>query len=665
MAIEQGNIVYVESQVMDDVPEGGGAASNRVIVDGAMNNIFPDISDLDRGTGRIKLRKMYCAVRSLSTDLFGGVKTVLTALPDDPALGYTIFSTDNAFDTRADVAARVEAYLTAGPEWGGYLLEDHIAGQGTVQLFQRPSAALPLPGQTLVLIQDEGKTSEKRQYVRVIRVTPTERTFTYSTSGGYVDYQGVVVACELSDVLRYDFAGSPPSRTFARDASKTKLRDTVVADAARYYGATPLKASSAVGDLNIDVDSIWSQLVPSAQSELALTDATPNGELVALMATSSDAITMNTSAAFSPTASLYVGPLLPGSLAISAGAVTLTDKNGKLMAGSTEVGSVDYANGVLAIAASGPSYSGAKTITLRPAASPQVTTETWSQPVTAESRSATLAFTLVPVPAPGTLQLSYMAQGRWYTLRDQGTGSLAGADASHGVGQLSFITGSLSVTLGALPDVGGEILLGWSVPQLTAQRLVPQGITGVFEIELGGPVWPGSLSITWDADSPRVVTDDGAGVLTGSGSGTIDYATGSVRLTPLVLMSPGMAWHASWSDVAGDIRPPVRASVADFTDAGTAWHATLADAAVQPDTFSAEVSLRLAESGATSVWAIQDDGAGGIFVRVGDDLVPLVGASINYGTGVVTLDKDGDGQLLPVGWSRPEVNNRSVVFGAA
>ena len=58
MPIQESNIVFVESQVMDDVPEGGGAATGNTIVDGQMNNVFEDISDLDRagGIAQIKAR---------------------------------------------------------------------------------------------------------------------------------------------------------------------------------------------------------------------------------------------------------------------------------------------------------------------------------------------------------------------------------------------------------------------------------------------------------------------------------------------------------------------------------------------------------------------------------------------------------------------------------
>ena len=37
MPIQEQNIQFVESQVMDDVPEGGGAATGRVIPDGEID----------------------------------------------------------------------------------------------------------------------------------------------------------------------------------------------------------------------------------------------------------------------------------------------------------------------------------------------------------------------------------------------------------------------------------------------------------------------------------------------------------------------------------------------------------------------------------------------------------------------------------------------------
>ena len=163
MPIQENNIVFVESQVMDDVPEGGGAATGRVIIDGQMNNVFEDISDLDRALGRFNLRKIFVAVRTLDTDLFGGAKTVVTMLPEDDAIGYTLFQTGNPFDTRAEAANLVQAYLFKGPMWHGVLWENHIAGMQTINLIQRVGTELPPIGKTLCLVQFEGQANEIEQ----------------------------------------------------------------------------------------------------------------------------------------------------------------------------------------------------------------------------------------------------------------------------------------------------------------------------------------------------------------------------------------------------------------------------------------------------------------------------------------------------------------------
>ncbi|WP_043947556.1 hypothetical protein, partial [Ralstonia solanacearum] len=72
--------------------------------------------------------------------------------------------------------------------------------------------------------------------------------------------------CEISDPLRYDFEGPSPSN---RDdvSAKAALRDTIVANAAVYYGIASTVAEAKVGDLRVQVPGLFGQLVPSAQSE--------------------------------------------------------------------------------------------------------------------------------------------------------------------------------------------------------------------------------------------------------------------------------------------------------------------------------------------------------------------------------------------------------------
>ena len=224
MPIQSGDVKLLKSAVMADVPEGGGAPTGTTIADGVSNAIFPDISELDRAGGRVNLRKSFVSVQTDDTDTYFGANVIVAEPPQDPRVSVTLFSTEKTFDTREQAQVRIEAYLNKGPEWAGYLFENHIAGQRVIQLFQRTTDTVPNVGQTLVLIENEGLGTQKEQYIRATSVSVVERTFTYD---GDKDYKASIVTVDISDALRYDFTGSPASRTFTRAANSTKTRDTV------------------------------------------------------------------------------------------------------------------------------------------------------------------------------------------------------------------------------------------------------------------------------------------------------------------------------------------------------------------------------------------------------------------------------------------------------
>lgn len=265
MAITANDVKLVKSQVMLDVPEGGGALSGNVIQDGTSNSIFPDISELDRAAGRVNLRKVFATVQTSDTDSYYGANMIVAEPPEDPRVSVTLFSTESTFDVRTSAASRVESYLSYGAEWPGYLYENHLAGQRVIQLFQRTSADLPNVGQTLVLVENENAGNQKLQYVRATAVSSQTRTFSYASGQGVIDYQAAVVTVSLSDALRTDFTGSPASPLFTRVTAGTKIRDTIVADAGTYVGVVPLTSAATVGDFTVSAESIFTQLVPSAR----------------------------------------------------------------------------------------------------------------------------------------------------------------------------------------------------------------------------------------------------------------------------------------------------------------------------------------------------------------------------------------------------------------
>lgn len=283
MTILEGDIKLLASRVMDDVPEGGGGPTGTVIPYGGSNHIFRDITEADRAGGNASVMQVHAAVMTDNAEPYMGANFILSMPPTDDNVAVTLAKC-NLFARRTEIAQAIANYLIKGPEWSGYLLEDHVAGQRAVQILHRPGTPAPNIGRTLVLLYNEGKAGELIQYVRVTRTTTEDRTFTYNTGGSYVDFQASVTQVDLSDVLRYNFPGSPPDRTFGRNATKTLIRDTTVADAATYYGASPTVLLNAIGDTTVKVASIYSQIVPNSRT------ASP------IMAWSS---TSNTMAAFS------------------------------------------------------------------------------------------------------------------------------------------------------------------------------------------------------------------------------------------------------------------------------------------------------------------------------------------------------------------------------
>ncbi len=645
MPIQEQNIKLLSSEVMDDVPEGGGQATGNAIADGASNAIFPDISELDRTYGRVNLRKTFVGVQTPDTDRYFGANVIIADAPDDEKVSCTLFTTESGFDTRTAAASRIESYLFSSAKWNGLLFEDHIAGQRAISVIQREGTELPAIGKTLVLRLNEGAGNQVEQYIRVTRVTSILRTFTDDRG----DFTRVVATCELSDSLRTDFKGHSASRYDTLTTGGAVLRDTSVADAARYYGASPMTLPAEIGDLSIKVASIFTQLVPSAQTEVPVTDVRSAGDIYAPIQASSDVISLVTSANFAPGVSLFVGGgIMPGTLTIT-GPATLTDSNGKLLNGATQVGTVDYINGIIATTSN--TYNGGKTITYKMAVAPGVATESLAINVTAETRSLSIAKTLYPIPAPTSLQIHYRAQGRWYVIREQGTGAIQGEDSAFGAGQLSFVTGGMTVTFGALPDVGSKILLFWAQPQ-SAMTPVPHGetINGTFKFDLGVAVKRSSVSVSWNYNGIKTATENN-GVFSGAAAGNIiDFQRGVFALVPYEIPPPGTELNINYATATA----PMAADISQAVSLGNAWEVDLGSAVV-PGTFTAEIyyqaedPLNPASLGPFEPRRIFDDGAGKIRIAGAETLGAggkIVGygssaeiGEIDYNTGIITYSK--------------------------
>ncbi|MCO5356530.1 hypothetical protein [Acidovorax kalamii] len=156
-----------------------------------------------------------------------------------------------------------------------------------------------------------------------------------------------------------------------------------------------------------------------------------------------------------------------------------------------------------------------------------------------ENRSFNHVFMLKPLPEPGTVTVSWMALGTWYELQDDGAGAFTGS----GVGQLIYGTGSGSVTLPELPDVGSALIIQWGervgYTNRSTQGAAIRAPEYCWTLEHEGVV-PGSPVFTWySAGVLRTATASINGTITGDGTGLVDYPSGTVLLRTVHLPDPG------------------------------------------------------------------------------------------------------------------------------
>lgn len=649
MTILQGDIKLVKSQVMADVPEGGGAPSSVVVVDGASNEIFADVSASDRVIGRVSARKLHLSIQSHDTDTYLGANLIVATPPNDPNVAVTIFA-GTVFETRAQAMNRLEGYLGTGVNYAGFLYGNHVEGQRSLLILQRTDELPPIGG-TLVLTKLEGSAGEFKQYVKITEAKATLRTFTDAQG----DYQRYTLELKLTDPLSTDFAGFDASRSEpskAATALATKVSGSIVTDSAKYQGVVKLEETAAIGDFTFKAESIFTQLVPSAQIETPIADARTNqlsAAPVAVGAPITRPVVINVSSAGIGSPGYIGGAIVPGSMrATTSWGAIHTDRGGIIYDAATPIGTVDYDNGIIYYTSNiGNSGSVIPSWTYTPAAVPQSVTQSAGFSITSENRSLSYVRTMEPPPAPGTLNISYRAQGRWYVLRDDGTGALRGISSAYGAGVINFTTGTITVTLGALPDVGSALVFQWiesktatssnNIDILSAGKFFwPFNTSGDVTLENGAEaIKPGTLTVNWTNVSALSVTDNGAGLLTGTGgTGTVNYAKGTFRLEPNALPPVGTLMSVVFNRTA-----KATATVSIASGSGS-----LGATGIKPGSVSFVLTGQLrgqylgnavANWGSASSYRVTDDGVGGLDVLIGTTRVHI--GTINYAAGTFTL----------------------------
>lgn len=631
------DLKFYPTENLTDSDDGGGLMV-RDSLTGADNELFNPVSDQDRTIGRFSARSVHAAVRRPDAAKLGGAHVIISKPAKAANVSHLLYRGVRYGERRKDIIKRIAAYAVYTIESKMTLLSTQSLGSRIVQAYQRTDEALPLVGDVYCLRQVKKGYPTEEQYIQVIRVSSENRTFT--TPDGK-DFIRTVVKMETSTALTADFIGADyPSITHADPPCL--LMETHISDSASYYGVKPLVEAIRANTQTIRLPSIMEKLVPTSQLETPLIDYTAAGQRQLIFDAAKGESVLTAYNAINDSTVLHAGnAITPGSLRLTTNGITISDRGGTLYRGDTAVGTVDYARGELRFSET-LSSGGVWTLYFRPAAELLQVADTASIPVLINNRSYNYVLTILPVPAPGSLQVSYRAQGRWYDLRDDGSGALRGGSSGHGSGSLNYRTGSVSITCGEMPDVGSEVLFSWGTQATVHNRADSQPAASMLIATEAG-LAPNTVKLSWTDNGAKTAQDDGQGNITGAWSGTVDYRSGDItlssypggeqRLDVKVDYSVGQPQTAEW-------KAPSR-------DGSGNVNLTLGQTQIKPRSVELTYNV-LVEDYDTKVQAgeaytrqvdpyvtVRDDGAGAL-----RDAGGVSRGTINYTTGVIKLKPD-------------------------
>jgi len=663
--INKTDIRLLSSQRLDDTTQGGGQMTSIAIISGSVNNLYPDISRFDRVYGRVSLRKAFLAVQTTNRPTYYGSHAALTMNAKDPNVSVCFFSSESWFDTRESARQRIEAYLVKGPFFPAALWGNHYRGSRQLQLHSHKDWPPPSIGDVLVLVEYEGLSNEKYQYVRITKVTTRTDAFTVNLN---TTYQKKILTLDIGEMLVEDYTGEEifwegSGVNYGSSGQNTRIYTTVAADASQYYGVAKLSEDADAGSLHVRVDSINVPLVPSAQSPTSITDAGVGQALTPMLQTNEDFVSVTRSIAYTIAANskLHIGEgVLPGSFNW-VGGLTLTDNaKGDILSNGVVVGTITYATGICIFTNVTGSTSGTGVITYIPACSPTEVASTGAIEVTIGNRGFVYVFNCNPLPKRGTVKIDYLSNGKWYTIQDQGNGSISGYDPAIGAGSVNYITGSISMTLGAMPDVGSFVLIFWA-KDAPYYDLSGETLPLRYEFTTTNTgIARNSFVCSWNSEAGAVV-DDGAGNLTvgvwstdhwvksATEVGTIHYANGRVEFTvhssqPVPLTSEDMHVVYHYGDKFNTTFNPSR-------EGDGSVYIIVPTLPIVPGTLSVERHTDQEQYDVLTqyrglidpTWRFQDDTLGYLKNETGGGNPGFFSTTINYATGVIHLMPDRRG----------------------
>lgn len=642
MTITPNDIKLKQSERLTDDEDGGGQMTGLDVIDGDINNLFDDITRIDRTYGEVSLRKAFLHVDTTNADNYLDAHAIISAQPADPKVTGLLFTTEDFYDERADAQQNIESFVIAGPLVGLHLRGTQLKNQKSIICYAPKinNTRAPEVGDTYVLRIDGNEATQ--QFIKVLAVTESTETFTYGVSGSTVNtFVASQYILQLSSELNKNYPADEPT---PKPNNSTKIYSTQSSSSAKYYGSTTLAVAAAAGATSVVVADTFAPIIPTASNETPVIDQRPGGFIGQVVPTSPDTMTLTVSISPGSTSQLPVA-IVPGSMSMTVSGTAYTDKGGIFVDSTSSTAAldgtaIDYRTGTI-------NWEGTATDTnislnFRPGVLRQQLPNTGKIEIDETNRSLNYVLSLDPKPAPTSFNASYQYLGKWYELQCDGSGSLVGDSGS---GVINFDTGSVILSLQTEPDANSLIFFRWVEPSIFSEE-VADAFSGTTPIRLQlshTQIVAGSVEITWTTTGSvsQTATDTGgSGNITGHATGAIDYATGTILLSSA--STPLGAWSVSYTHKDGSPLTNT-VTVANNTDRSDITLATAAN--IEPGTvnFTIRKSLRREVRDAANVLIstsyqhlfrqMSDNGGGYIIDRLAGESV----GTVNYSTGQIVI----------------------------
>ena len=592
--IIESDVKLYKSEDQTDTATGGGRISSNVVESGVVNNLFANISRVDRLQGRIQPKKVFQKIDSINTGVYSGAHIIVRDMPLDENVSVLMFDTDDHNDNLPDIVEYMENYYQASTPVGNAGLE-YAVSEGDRQLvfkirhyeytpeYNRVGKLVYLKkidvkyafnatvGDLLLLDDGAGATEH-------IHIQEMERVTEHLDGADEKHYYTVeyIIVTLSAGLLNAWIEGVVPYRTLKNSAWKA-------------YGAMMLADDAAEGDTVISLASTKSRIAPVISRTIAVADQAFFGPptMAADASVGADGIEwtmeqaeeINTSEALPAVAGkasythvLANKPLKASSLEIwyraNLGWLVITETDGTLSGDGS--GSVSE-DGVVTFSLSEPAdpetsimlyytrshnLAGFENISLT---SPDITYQQTQVAVASETETITGTIADAPVQA-GYVRL-FMDEGSGWEVfgTDGGAGVLTGDNIN--ACEINYYTGEWSLTFQSFYTAG--VVLKWEYVPLNTASNQETGYTGDYAGAKSGSIvidleknkiGPGSLNLSLQARyfyttthsvlgytyrrlgiQEIAVTDDGAGSLSGTGDGTatgeINYQTGLANVS--------------------------------------------------------------------------------------------------------------------------------------